>query len=337
MDSWTTKPRLVNLLNDLSLGGVTRYLGIFDSEILRAVVSSSLFPVHPRAMIAPRLDAEIITTNFPPSWGRLPFLASLRMRNPNARIIHLEHSYTRAWETLKVPVKTRFRAMLKIALRFFDDIVCDSENQADWLAEAASIDRQRIKVIYPYAENGGLEGLPLPDFSSSRPLRIGAFGRFHEQKGFDELIEAYRAGAFRGAELRIGGFGHDEAVLHALAAGAPGVSFYGKVVNVPDFLSRCDVVAIPSRWEAGGLVNIEARQAGRPILVSPVDGLPEQVGKAGRIVDFSSADAVAKVMASLDPSTLAAMAKAARQSTKDCGAIRQREWAQFLVGTGVEM
>lgn len=81
--------------------------------------------------------------------------------------------------------------MLKIALRVFDDLVCDSHNQADWLAEAASIDRQRIKVISPYVESKGLEDLPLPDFSSSRPLRIGAFGRFHEQKGFDHLIEAY--------------------------------------------------------------------------------------------------------------------------------------------------
>lgn len=334
MNSAMAKLRLVNLLDDFALGGVTRYLGIFDSQMLRSVVEPTLLGVAPKAVIAPRLEADVIITNFPPSWRRILFLASLRMRNPQARLIHLEHSYTRAWETLKVPAKTRFRALLKIALRVFDDVVCDSQNQADWLAEAASIDRQRIKVIYPYVENKGLEDLPLPDFSSSRPLRIGAFGRFHEQKGFDLLIEAYRAGAFHGAGLLIGGFGEDEAWLHALAAGAPGLSFYGKVVDVPDFLSRCDVVAIPSRWEAGGLVNIEAREAGRPILVSPVDGLPEQLGAAGRIVDFTSADAVAKAMASLEPSTLAAMAKAARESTKNCGVARQCEWAQFLAGTG---
>jgi glycosyltransferase involved in cell wall biosynthesis len=335
MNNGRSKPRLVNLLHDFALGGVTRYLGIFDTEILRSAVEPSLLGIDPKAVIAPRLDADIIVTNFPPSWGRLPFLASLRIRNPKARLIHLEHSYTRAWETLKVPSKARFRAMLKIAMRLFDDIVCDSENQAEWLAEAASIDARRIKVIYPYVENEGLADLPLPDFSSSRRLRIGAFGRFHEQKGFDQLIEAYRAGAFQGAELLIGGFGHDEAALHALAADAPGVSFYGKVVDVADFLSRCDVVAIPSRWEAGGLVNIEAREAGRPILVSPVDGLPEQVGEAGRVVDFASASAVAQAVASLDPPTLAAMAKAARESTRDCGLIRQREWAQFLAGAGV--
>lgn len=59
-------------------------------------------------------------------------------------------------------------------------------------------------------------------------------------------------------------------------------------MDVPDFLSRCDVVAIPSRWEAGGLINIGAREAGRPILVSPVDGLPEQLRRPTFRAAFSS-------------------------------------------------
>jgi hypothetical protein len=48
-------------------------------------------------------------------------------------------------------------------------------------------------------------------------LRIGAYGRFCEQKGFDLLIAAHRAGAMPGCDLVLGGFGPDEAALRALA------------------------------------------------------------------------------------------------------------------------
>ena len=38
---------------------------------------------------------------------------------------------------------------------------------------------------------------------------------------------------------------------------------------------------MPSRWEPFGLSCLEAQAAGRPVLVSDVDGLPEQVAAGG--------------------------------------------------------
>ncbi|CAN3989993.1 hypothetical protein MCBRY_000813 [Methylocystis bryophila] len=67
----------------------------------------------------------------------------------------------------------RFRAARKKALRVFGDIARDSENEAERLAEAASIDGQRIKVIDSF-EIEGLESLPLSGFSASRPLGVGS-------------------------------------------------------------------------------------------------------------------------------------------------------------------
>ena len=74
----------------------------------------------------------------------------------------------------------------------------------------------------------------------------------------------------------------------------------------------------------------EAREAGRPILVSPVDGLPEQVGAAGLVIDFTNPDAISRAFAKLDGPRLAEMARAARRSTQDCGLDRQREWARLI-------
>lgn len=325
-----TLPKLVNLLDDFSFGGVSRGLGIFDSAPVRAVVDPSIVAVKSNAILAPCLDADVIVTHFPPNWRRLVFLASLKARNPGATIIHVEHSYTRAWEANNVSNQRRFRAMLSLATRAVDRIVCVSSAQADWLAQASGRDRDALDVIYPYADNPGLADVPVPKFDPSKPLRIGTYGRFHEAKGFDRLIEAYKAGAMPGSELIIGGFGADEARLKALAADTTGINFYGKVSNVAAFLAGCDVVAVPSRWEAFGQVATEARQAGRPIFVSPIDGLVEQVGSAGKIVDFTSDAAIAEAFDNTSIVELHAMAQHAKHSTQNVELARQQEWARFL-------
>lgn len=325
-----SKPRLVNLLDDFALGGVSKGLSVFESDPVCAVVVPAITAIDSKAVIAPRLDAEIIVTHFPPNWRRLIFFATLKWRNPQARIIHVEHSYTRSWEQQSVSDRRRFRLMLKLAFGLVDQVVAVSAGQARWLAEAAGVPGKRIEVIYPYSANPGLEAVPYPDFRSPRNLRVGAYGRFHEAKGFDRLIAAWKSGAMPGTELLIGGYGPEEDRLRALAGDAPGITFVGQIDDVPAFLERCDIVAVPSNREAYGQVANEAREAGRPILVSDVDGLPEQVGQAGLVVDFSSPAAVAEAFRTLDSERLTAMSVAARRATSNCGPIRQQQWANLL-------
>lgn len=325
-----TRPKLVNLLDDFGLGGVTRGLGVFDSASVKAVVDSSLLAVNAKALIAPHIDADIIVVHFPPNWRRLVFLASLRLRNPASIIIHVEHSYTRALEMLRVKHRPRFRMMLRFACRFVDKVVCVSSAQADWWAEASRQDRRSIEVIYPYSENPGLNQLALADYNHTRPLQVGMYGRFDIAKGFDFLIEAYKAGAMPNTELLIGGFGAEEEKLKQLAGETPGIRFAGKITDVAAFLGQCDIVAIPSRHEAFGQVATEAREAGRPIFVAPVDGLPEQVGDSGKIVDFTSQAMIAEAFASTSRKDLLLMAQNARLSVQRAGQSRQQEWATLL-------
>ncbi len=325
-----SRPKLVNLLDDFAMGGVTRGLTIFDSDAICAVVEPRVEAIAPGAMFAPHFDAEIIVLHVPPGWQRLMYVSSLRLRNPQAKIIWIEHSYTPAWEALKVGSRARFRATLRLAFRLADQVVCVSHAQARWLAEAAVLPLDAIEVIYPYAANPGLEELPLPSFSAARPLRVGAYGRLSEQKGFDLLINAHRCGLMPGTELLIGGTGEDEAMLMAMAGQSKAIRFYGLVTDVGAFLGETDVVALPSRWEAYGQVANEARIGGRPIVVAPCDGLPEQVGDAGMVIDFTSDAAILEGFTALRSANLPAMAAAARASTVDCGIIRQRQWARLL-------
>ena len=325
-----SKLRVVNLLDDFELGGVTRGLAVFDAAPVRAVADAAVQAVAHDAVLAPRLAADIAVIHFPPNWRRLLFMALLRLRNPRTRIVLVEHSYTGAWEALKVRHRGRFRAMLRLAAPLVDRIVCVSAGQARWLSEEVGVAAARIGVIHPWSATSGLDAVAAPDPTGR--LRIGTYGRFCEQKGFDALIVAFRDGKFPGCELIVGGFGPDEAQLQALAGGAGNVRFAGKVTDIPGFLGGCDVVALPSRWEAYGQVANEAREAGRPILVSAVDGLPEQVGEAGLVVDFTDRAAIARALAQLTPVAIAAMSAAGRAATAGCGEVRARQWADLLTG-----
>lgn len=325
-----TKLKVVHLLDDFALGGVTRGLAIFNEGAAAAVAEHRVVALDPHAARAPRIEADIIVNHIPPSWRRLALLAGLRLRNPRARLIHVEHSYTRCWEALTVRHRVRFRAMLGIAARLVDGIVCVSAAQADWLAEAARFDRGRIRVIHPWSANPGLALLPPSAPEPGRPLRIAAYGRYAPAKGFDLLIQAFRRGAFGDATLRLAGLGPEEARLRALAEGCPQITVGGRVDDLAAFLAEADVVAVPSRWEAYGQVANEAREAGRPILVAATDGLVEQVGTAGLVIDFTDDNAIRAAMATLTPARCAAMGEAGRAAVAGAEDIRKGQWAALL-------
>ncbi len=320
--------RIANLLDDCSLGGVTRALGVFDTGELRQIIETSTIVLPPATIVAPRITADVIMTHLPPNWRRLVLFAGLKLRNPKARIVHVEHSYTRAWEAIHVPSRPRFRAMLWLAMRLVDQIVCVSHAQSEWLQDAAGIGADRIAVIHPYAENPGLAEMPLPE--PGQRLQIGAYGRFCEQKGFDILIAAFQSGWFADCDLILGGFGADEAKLRAMAADCPAIRFTGKVDDVAAFLRSCDVVAVPSRWEAYGMVANEAREAGRPIMVAPVDGLVEQAAGAGAVVDFTDQASIEAALCALRSAGVTVIAKHARATIRNCHQVRQAQWSALL-------
>jgi glycosyltransferase involved in cell wall biosynthesis len=323
--------KLVNLLDDFTLGGVTKGLALFDSAPVRAIADCETRPINSEAMIAPALDADIIITHFPPNWKRLAFLALLRARNPKATLIHVEHSYSGDWEDQHVPHRARFRLMMKWALSMVDHVVCVSDRQAQWLMEGDMVEPHRLDVIYPSSQPKGLDAIPLPEFGHDRPLVVGAYGRFAPAKGFDRLIEAFkRLGADDNLELLLGGFGPEEEALKAQAADCPRIRFAGKISDLPAYLAQCDVIAVPSRFEAYGQVANEAREAGRPILVSTAGGLPEQVGSAGLVVDCADPDALLAALQCLPVMPLAHMARAGRAATQNCGAERADAWARLI-------
>lgn len=326
-----TRIRVVHLLNDFALGGVTRGLAIFDCPTLQAQASHATLAVDPDRLRPPRLDADIIVTHFPPSWRRLVFLLGLRLRNRRARIVHVEHSYSREWADLHVRRPARFGAMLKLAFALADDVVAVSGAQAAWLRAESRTAASKIRVIYPYNRDASLAQVADPVFHPGAPLVIGCYGRLHDAKGFDRLIDAFRClDTADNMRLIVGGYGADLDHLKHRGHGDDRISFAGKVEHPAAFIEQCHVIAVPSRYETYGQVANEAREAGRPILVSTAGGLPEQVGDAGLVVDCADHDALVAALKGLRDQPLAVMSRAGRAATAHCLTERAGLWAELI-------
>lgn len=308
--------KIAHLVETAELGGVMRSLDTLTAHM--AGVEHTRYVVSPRMKLPPFVpQSDLVVIHFTASWSKLPFLAALRTMRGRAPIVIVEHSYTAAYETCVIPSRSRFRAMLRLIYSFADRVVAVSHGQGEWLRNAGVMAPEKVVVIPSATWTGGLVDLPPPERRgmAARPLRIGAFGRYHEQKGFGNLIHAMRALPPGLATLKLAGLGPYEERLRALAQGKPEIEVGGPITDIRAFLAACDIVAVPSRWESFGQVALEARAAARPLIASTVDGLIEQVRPGcGWLVAHDNVQGLANAITSAASADLSVMGVAARAS-----------------------
>ena len=267
--------RVTHILDDHSMGGVTRALKNFQHPTILATgeqVSADLGTILKRA------DHQTGTAilHFTASWKKLTALAKLRGLG-FSKIIMVEHTYTDGFECNCVSNRLKFRMMLRAAYKLVDHVVAVSQNQCDWILSARLVPENKVTVIAQARDCSNFLDLEYPK-PHSKPLQLGAYGRFHEQKGFDLLIEAMAQIDPNVCQLRLCGYGDQHQELGAKCATFPHILIEPAFKCPAKFLSETDVVAIPSRWEAFGLVGAEARAAGRPLIAAKIDGLVGQIG-----------------------------------------------------------
>ncbi|MEM9669060.1 MAG: glycosyltransferase family 4 protein [Pseudomonadota bacterium] len=274
-----SRRRFVHILDDMELGGVTRALRNFQHPILQEFGYHETVDIRTGAVRASK-PSDIAIIHFTSNWWKLPQLLKLRTQGRFSRLILIEHTYTDGFEKSEVRSHARFRNMLRCAYRLVDTVVAVSNAQKQWMLDAGLAAPDKIVSIPQSRDCSDLLTLPLPE-DRSGPIMIGAFGRFHRQKGFDLLLEAMAKIDPQTAKLKLAGTGPERLRLQGMADKLPHVDIC-KPFNCPlEFLKNIDLVAIPSRWEAFGLVGTEARTAGRPILASRIDGLHDQLVHGG--------------------------------------------------------
>ena len=141
---------------------------------------------------------------------------------------------------------------------------------------------QKSKVIY-----NGVGGEAFEDgvkWPHPKPYLL-AIGRLVPQKGFRQLLEAYASANLGLMDLMIAGDGPDAGALRQLAAEfgiSERVHFPGRAgrAMVQALMRGCSGLVVPSLREPMGIVALEGMAAGKPLLVSAVDGLKE-IAKEG--------------------------------------------------------
>lgn len=142
-----------------------------------------------------------------------------------------------------------------------------------------------------------------------------AVGRITVEKGFRQLIDAWRLIAPKHLRLAIVGEGPDrEALAHDLP---PGVTFVGRKSSgeIQAMMLGARAVVIPSQWfEGQPLVLIEALAAGLPAITTPQPPIAEVVTRSGQVTSASpSPEALAQAMDVLsDSQALAEMSVTGR-------------------------
>jgi len=124
---------------------------------------------------------------------------------------------------------------------------------------------------------------------------VGGVGRLARSKGFDILIEAFKAAKLADARLVVIGEGRERTRLAQRAA--PGISLPGFRTDVKDCYQAFDLFVSPSRSEPLGRVVLEALDAGVPVVAAATDGPKEILQRyPGDIFPIGDAAALAALL-----------------------------------------
>jgi D-inositol-3-phosphate glycosyltransferase len=299
-------PQIVHLLDDASAGGITRFVShLTRSSGLARSATHRIETVSKRRIGAPAYAADVIVSHLAISWRSLPALMALRARNPGARILHVEHTYTEGFAEENVPAQGRFETLLRTAYSLFDHVVAVSAGQADWMRRRSLVAASALRVIPPAVDVSQFLAL---EPCLTAPRRFLAIGRLHRQKGFDTLIHAFRRLEAPNLRLSIVGAGEERTALAALATGDARITLTGQMGDPLAAMAAADAIVMPSRWEAFGIVGLEARAAGRMLLAASVDGLQDHIRAGATGVADNTVGGWARALrAASDPGATAAL------------------------------
>ena len=99
------------------------------------------------------------------------------------------------------------------------------------------------------------------------------------------------------------------------------IKFLGWRKDVGEILSICDLFVLPSLWEGFGLSIVEAMAAGKPVVATNVDAIPEVVsdGETGILVPPKDPNALANAIITLleDPEKMRKMGQSGKKRAFD--------------------
>ena len=273
--------KVTHLTDDLRAGGVmTNVRGMMNFE-KELETTQHVVGVDPdNAWSARYFSTDVLVVHFSLAWRKLPFLFALRLLNREALFVLQEHHYSPEHFETKPRALKRFRTLARTGFRLFDRVLAVSNAQARWYA---SLDAKPHAVVSPLTNLDTL--LSLPKKTKSQRIVIGISGRLEKEKGIDLLLSIIGLNANRRLHFLIAGDGELRTAVEKAARIFDNVTYFGTYDNPREFLANCNIVTIPSRLDTFGIAALEAKAAGKPIVVTQTCGLVEQAKDCGVVIE----------------------------------------------------
>ena len=183
---------------------------------------------------------------------------------PSSNIIF--HEYGTAWNAKKEDKFIYTQNQDKS-----DVIIACSKASKTILTKQFDLKEDKIKVIYHTGLIQKLSNISLSD-RYSPVFSVGFIGRFDTPKGIHVFIES--AKQLNQFNFYLAGGGVLEEMLKKQAEDYTNIFFVG-VINPLEFMSKIDVLIVPSLREPLGNIVIEAGVSKKAVIAANVDGIPE--------------------------------------------------------------
>lgn len=174
-----------------------------------------------------------------------------------------------------------------------DKIIVQTEAEKSWLLKKFRINPQKIEIIPPGFKSAYLKTANPKKFRKKYQINekniVLCIGRLHRSKGFNKIIKI--AGSFKNTKFVF--IGHDSGFKKELETLAEKMKVSDKIFfaggvsdeDKLDALAACDVLVLPSDYEAFGIVLLEAMAQGKPVIAANAGGMPSVVGNCGFVFD----------------------------------------------------
>ena len=250
------------------------------------------------------------------TWAGLLARLPLFFLSKKIRVIYNAHGWAFLRDTSEW--KRKFYAWVERLLFFRTDAVVNVSRYEYDAALHYGLGEEKQHIIY-----SGIEVDKEPLDSSiclaKNAVNLLFVGRFDPQKGVDYLLDVFRKCQRSDIHLTLIG---DNVIggLHIEKNNTDRVTFLGWVPHesLSSYYAACDAVIMPSRWEAFGLVAVEAMKFSKPVIVSNRGALIELIKdrETGYVFDFKDPNSLLNILNNLEPSVLEKMGKLAEENFK---------------------
>lgn len=277
------------------------YKGLLDSfeqiEMTRAIGRTDLKAIKEVRALIKKYNPDIVYAHSSKA-GAIARVADIGIKNccvynPHGWAFNMRCSAKK---------KAMYTAIEKIAAPFCEKIICISDAEKQSALEKKICREDKLQVIfngvdieaYESGEHGTVKrsSLGIPEDA----YVVGMVGRISPQKAPDVFVKMAKLvkDEIPNAHFVIVGSGNQEAEIRKYAEEnkfADSLHITGWVDDPMSYVELFDVACLLSRWEGFGLALPEYMMAGKPIVASRVDAIPNIIrnGENGLLVEVDDA------------------------------------------------